>query len=87
LKPEQEKILNQAIEAGLITSPEDALDEGLRSIEVKLGYAPKEQSTEEWIARFHAWVDSHGWQTVVLPDEAMSRDSIYADCGLVDGKL
>jgi hypothetical protein len=41
-----------------------------------------ELSTEEWLRRFEAWTASHADITVVLPDEAMERESIYADRGL-----
>jgi len=34
---------------------------------------------KEWGRRFHAWVESHGPDTPVLSDEAMSRESIYPD--------
>jgi hypothetical protein len=36
---------------------------------------------EEWVHRFEAWVASHAGNTVVLPDEAMERESIYGDHG------
>jgi hypothetical protein len=34
-------------------------------------------TTEEWIAALYAWSSSHDPRTTPLPDEAMSRDSIY----------
>ena len=37
-------------------------------------------SPEEWIREFRAWVASHAG-TVVLPDAAMERESIYGDHG------
>jgi hypothetical protein len=36
---------------------------------------------EEWVRKFEAWAESHAGNTVVLPDEAMERESIYADRG------
>ena len=44
--------------------------------------AASELSTEEWSRRFEAWTASYADITVVLPDEAMERESIYADRGL-----
>ena len=38
---------------------------------------------EEWVRRFAAWTSNQGRNLPVLPDEAMSRESIYADRGLV----
>lgn len=40
-----------------------------------------ERSTEEWLREFNDWVRSHAGNTVVLPDEAMERESIYGDHG------
>jgi hypothetical protein len=41
-----------------------------------------EPSPEEGLRRFEAWTASHAGKTVVLPDAAMERESIYADRGL-----
>jgi hypothetical protein len=38
-------------------------------------------SSEERLCLFHDWVKSHADNTVVLPDEAMERESIYGDHG------
>jgi hypothetical protein len=38
-------------------------------------------SNEERLRLFRDWSASHGDITVVLPDEAMERDSIYGDDG------
>ena len=81
-KPEQEQILAEAMQAGLIHSPEDALDVGLEALRGKLAVVRRQETAEEWIVKFHAWIDSHAGQTVVLSDEAMSRESIYGDRGL-----
>ncbi len=35
-------------------------------------------TTEEWLAEFHRWLDSHKDKNyLVLPDEAYSRENIY----------
>ncbi len=36
-------------------------------------------SPDEWKKMFHAWLDSHDPNTLVLPDEALRRESIYED--------
>ena len=41
-----------------------------------------ELSADEWMRQFEAWTQSHAGNTVVLPDEAMERESIYGDRGL-----
>ena len=38
-------------------------------------------SVEERLREFNAWINSHAGSTVVLPDEAMERESIYGDHG------
>jgi hypothetical protein len=80
-KQEQERILTEAIQAGFIHSPEDALDIGLETLRSKLAVSRESETAEEWIAKFNAWADSHSTSTV-LSDEAMSRESIYRDRGL-----
>jgi hypothetical protein len=42
---------------------------------------PNELPFDEWMRRFTGWVTSHVGNTVVLPDEAMERESIYGDHG------
>ena len=38
---------------------------------------------EEWVRKFEAWAESHAALNLpVLSDEAISRESIYADRGL-----
>jgi hypothetical protein len=38
-------------------------------------------SAEDWIGRFEAWLASYPGTTVVLPDSAMERESIWGDHG------
>jgi hypothetical protein len=38
-------------------------------------------SPDEWLREFDAWLQSHAANTVVLPDAAMERESIYGDHG------
>jgi hypothetical protein len=39
----------------------------------------QKSNPKEWARQFDAWVDSQDPNTSVLSDEAMSRESIYAD--------
>jgi hypothetical protein len=82
LKPEQEKILAEAIQAGLVASPEDALEIALEALRDKLAAEAPRLTAEEWIREFRAWVQSHPTDTPLLSDEAISRESIYGDRGL-----
>jgi hypothetical protein len=80
--PEQERILGEAMDAGLIQRPEEALNLGLDTLRSRLASPRRSETAEEWIARFHDFVHSHSTSTPLLSDEAISRKSIYDDRGL-----
>jgi Arc/MetJ-type ribon-helix-helix transcriptional regulator len=80
LKPEQERILQEALRQGRFQSVEQALDEALHSLapssEARVVRSPSERA-----AAFRAWAESHPRTTPVLSDEAISRETIYSDRG------
>jgi hypothetical protein len=80
LKPEQERILQEALRQGRFQSVEQALDEALHSIAVSSGGSPA-LSPSERAAAYRAWAASHPRTTPVLSDEAISRESIYTNRG------
>jgi hypothetical protein len=85
LNPEQERIVGQAIRAGLIRTREDVAEIGVASIRQRLkvrhsGSYP--HSAEEWSRDLAAWSDSHTTTTPLLPDEAIDRESIYGTRGV-----
>jgi hypothetical protein len=85
LNPEQEHVIGQAIQAGLIANADDILDVGIDAIRQRLQSmvgSGEQLSTEQWLREFKAWVHSHSTTTPLLPDEAISRDSIYGVRGL-----
>ena len=85
LKPEHERVIGSAIQAGLITKADDAVEVGIEAIRQQLrsrGGSGTEMNTEQWLSEFKAWVHSHSTTTPLLPDEAISRDSIYGTRGL-----
>jgi hypothetical protein len=64
-----------------------SVDELVRDVVLSARPRPQteyqELPPEEWIRKFHAWVESHAADNLpVLSDEAISRDSIYEDRGL-----
>jgi hypothetical protein len=80
LNPEQEQVIGQAIQAGLLASADDIIDVGIDAIRQRLQSrveANAELNTEQWLQEFRAWVHSHSTTTPLLSDEAISRDSIY----------
>jgi hypothetical protein len=83
-KPEQERVLTEAIQAGLIGSPEDALDIGLPALRTKLMATTSvpSEAAKEWVKKFRAWARSHPTDAPLLSDDAISRESIYGDRGL-----
>ena len=85
LNSDQEQVIDQAIQAGLIRGAEDVIELGVDTIRQRLHAATPAANTlssEEWSKAFHAWVDSHSTETPLLSDEAISRESIYGDRGL-----
>jgi hypothetical protein len=87
LSPEQELVVGQGIDAGLIRFPEDVIGLGIESIRQRLQMEPPVQaqatlSAEEWSRQLHAWIYSHPTDTPVLSDEAIDRESIYEGRGL-----
>jgi hypothetical protein len=85
LNPEQERIVGQAIRAGLIRTREDVAEIGVASIRQRLkvrhsGSYP--HSAEDWSRELAAWSDSHTTTTPLLPDEAIDRESIYGTRGV-----
>jgi hypothetical protein len=85
LNPEQERIVEQAIRAGLIRTHNDVAEIGIASIRERLKAdrsASNLQSAEEWSKKLAAWSESHSATTPLLPEEALDRESIYGSRGL-----
>jgi hypothetical protein len=85
LNPEQERIVRQAILAGLIHTRDDAAEIGIASIRERLAAhksAANPRTAEAWSKELAAWSESHSATTPLLPDEATDRDSIYGAHGL-----
>jgi hypothetical protein len=85
LKPEQEQVIGQAIQAGLIHAANDVPDVGVEAIRRRLeerSALRKPVDAAEWSREFHAWVQGHSATTPLLSDEAISRDSIYGTRGV-----
>jgi predicted transcriptional regulator len=86
LKPEIEKRLaerarqkNLKIETYLEVFIEDNLKNETEILtEEKEKSFSETATTEEWLAEFHRWLDSHKDKNYpILPDEAYSRENIY----------
>ena len=83
LKPEQEQVVGQAIQAGLIAKADDIFDIGIDAIRQRLKSHPNEASTpvlsaRDWEREFDTWIESFP-NTEPLPDEALSRENLYPD--------
>jgi hypothetical protein len=84
LNPEQEHVVAQALETGLIRDLGDVAEVGIAAIRQKLKVQDAASgllSTDDWFRELTAWSESH-MQTPLLPDEALDRDSIYGARGL-----
>lgn len=85
LNPEQERVVGQAIQAGLIRTRDDVAEIGIASIRVRLKARradARPQSADEWLREIAAWSGSHQTASPLLPDEALDRESIYGERGL-----
>lgn len=78
LKPEQERILHEALRQGRFESVEQALNEALQAIAVSRSSV---LSPAERAAAFRAWAENHPRTPPVLSDEAISRETIYSKRG------
>ncbi len=85
LNPEQERLVRQAIQAGVISAADEVVTVGVEVIRRRLEERPELPSVtraEHWSHEFHAWVHSHSVTTPLLSEEAISRQSIYGPRGL-----
>jgi hypothetical protein len=85
LNPEQERVVGQAIQEGLIRAADDAIEVGIATIRQNLGSRSKASyahDAERWFGKLQAWSESHTTKTPLLPDETIDRDSIYGARGL-----
>ena len=84
-QPEQARVIDEAIQAGLIGRADEAVEVGLDTLRSRLesrSASIRPASAEEWMGKFRAWAHSHPTTTPLLSDEAISRDSIYGERGL-----
>ncbi len=85
LNPEQERVVGQAMRAGLIRRLDEVAEVGVASIRQRLkarDAISRIANAEEWFHELTAWSDGHSTATPLLPDEAIDRDSIYGARGL-----
>jgi hypothetical protein len=84
LSPEQERLIRQAIEVGVIRNPNEVLEVGIEAIRQRLAVRQEAGPLEagQWLREFHDWVHSHPTTTPLLSDEAIDRDSIYGTRGM-----
>ncbi|HKQ88004.1 MAG TPA: hypothetical protein VJS43_14705 [Candidatus Acidoferrales bacterium] len=84
LKPEQERIIEKAIQAGLIRAAGDVVELGVEAIRQQLEalvVSGSAANADEWSRELHAWVNSHSTTAPLLSDDAISRESIYGGRG------
>jgi len=84
LNAEQEHVVEQAIEAGLIHTPEDIVEIGMEAIRQRLharGAKASAMTADQWFRDFQFWVHSHSAAAPLLSDESISRESIYGTRG------
>ena len=82
LSPEQERVIGEAIQAGVIRAADEVISMGLETIKQRLQAQTARLDAQQWSEEFHRWVHSHSMDTPLLSDEAISRESIYGTRGL-----
>ncbi len=85
LNPEQEKVVGQAIRAGLIRAHDDVVEVGVASIRQRLKASPRRPESvgrRGLVPRVDRLESESHATTPLLPDEALDRDSIYGARGL-----
>ena len=78
LNAEQERVVGQAIRAGLIRGRDDVAEIGIASIRQRLkthDAVRRAQSAEEWSRELAAWSEGHGTAAPLLPEAAIDRES------------
>jgi hypothetical protein len=84
----QSNVIAEAIQAGLIKSPGEALDIAVDALQKLLKASQRPipavdpVDAEEWMRKFRAWAHSHPTTTPLLSDEAIGREAIYRERGL-----
>jgi len=80
LKPEHERVIAQAIQAGLIQKPDEVLDFGLETLRGRLK-ARDQVRTATLEARVKAFEDllAGSESNATLPEEAFQRENWYPD--------
>ena len=84
LKPEQERVVNLAIKAGVIDAADEVVELGVETIRLRLETRPRpddSRNAEAWSQDLHDWIRGHTNETPLLSDEAIDRDSIYGERG------
>jgi hypothetical protein len=85
LSPDQQRIVEQAIRAGLIRGPEDVMASGIEVLidQIESHHRAIGQSGfDNWARELHDWIHSHSTATPLLTDAAMDRESIYGNRGI-----
>ncbi len=82
LKPEHSQVIDQAIQAGLITNASDVLDIAVETLRERLKSQDSPVTVEQWKRELHDWIHSHSQAAPLLSDDAISRESIYRERGL-----
>ena len=81
---EQEQLIGQAIQAGVIQTPNEVVDIGIETLRQRMAgrlASPPVATAQQWSREFHAWARSHPTTSPLLSDEAIDRDSIYGTRG------
>jgi hypothetical protein len=82
LRPEQERVLIDAIKSGLAHTTDEALDQALETLRRRLPetHAGEGNANAEKARAFEQWARSHP-QRPPLPESAFQRENMVRDAG------
>ena len=79
LPADQEAVFKAQAQARGLTLEQWMLEAAAQSAQPLSVANLQKTNPREWARQFHTWAESHDPTTLPLPDEAVSRDSIYPD--------
>lgn len=84
LNPEQERVVDEAIQAGLVQAADDAVEMGVAAVRQMLRsrISSVTPAVDRWSQDLDAWIESHSAAGPLLSDNAIDRNAIYGDRGI-----
>jgi hypothetical protein len=84
LNPDQERVVGEAVQAGLVRAADEAVEIGVAAVRrlLQVRSAAGAQEAVRWSRELDAWIEGHSTSEPLLSDDAIGRNAIYGDRGL-----